>query len=795
MKFSENWLRQWVSPNVSSKELGERLTMAGLELDGLESAAPDFTGVIVAKIESTELHPDASKLKVCQVNVGNDELRQIVCGASNARVGLVTALATEGAILPGDVRIAAASLRGVESFGMLCASSELGLDDEDSGILELDENLSLGESLVDALGLDDVIFDIDLTPNRSDCLSVEGVAREVSALYQIPANFLDAAELSHDCEDQFTVEVVSAEECPRYCGRIIRDVNASAVTPTWMRERLRRGGIRCINIVVDISNYVMLELGQPMHAFDLDKLNNKVVVRMAQADEKLLLLGGKEIVLTREHLVIADEDRVLALAGIMGGNETAVQLETSHIFLESAYFDALAIAGKARYFGLHTESSHRFERGVDPQLAVRAIERAAELIKQYAGGKICPVTEVVNTSYIPNRPEISLSLSKVSKVLGIDIESSEVINMLESLACSVKEEIEGEILVTAPSYRFDLDIDVDLIEEIARLRGYDQFPTQVLSANIAVSGENKKSDSIFAIQQNLAALGYNEAAVFSFTEAKYCSLFFEGESKQLANPISTGLSNMRTSLWPGLCEAASYNLKRQQTTTKLFEVGRKYLVQPSGLEQTEVIAGIAIGESNPRQWGISHRAMDFYDMKGDLSMLFEKIGIENRVTYQAHSQIGLHSGKTAEICIDDQSVGVIGALHPNAAKVLGLSKREVVVFELKINEKLLNVPKTAFHPWSKLPQVRRDLSFTVSSEIPAQHLLDEIYSLQIRELQNIVIFSVYEGEGVPSGVKSVSLGLILQDFSSTLTEQEIEQIMTTIIFLLADTFKAELRST
>ncbi len=795
MKISENWLRQWVSPEVSSEQLGHQLTMAGLELDGLEAAAPDLSGVIVAKIESAEPHPDADKLQVCQVNVGNNETRQIVCGAKNARAGLVTALATEGAELPGGMKITAAKLRGVDSFGMLCASRELGLDEEGEGILELDENLALGESLAKALDLNDVVFDIDLTPNRSDCLSVEGIAREVSALYRLPINTPEMESVAKDVEDEFPVEVKSPQECPRYCGRVLREVNADAKTPMWMRERLRRGGIRAINIVVDICIYVMLEIGQPMHAFDLDKLSDKVIVRMAQAEEKLVLLDGKEISLNKDNLIIADANQVLALAGIMGGNETAVQLSTKNIFLESAYFNPLAIAGKARAFGLHTESSHRFERGVDSELPMRAIARASELIKKYAGANAGPINEVVSGQHLPVRQEILLSISKVSKVLGIEIEVAEVTSMLEALQCLVSKSSQDQILVTPPSYRFDLEIDVDLIEEITRLRGYDKFPTQVLSAKMRISGKKKKSDSIYTLQQNISALGYNEAVTFSFTEAKHCHLFFEGSPKQLANPISTALSNMRTSLWPSLCEAAGYNLKRQHATAKLFEVGRKYLDHASGLEQTEVIAGVAIGEANPRQWGVASRPIDFYDVKGDLDQLFEKAGIEERITYKAHSQLGLHSGKSAEISMDDQPIGVIGTLHPNVLKPLGLSKREVVVFELKLDEKLLNVPKTIFQSWSKFPQVRRDLSFTVDVETPAQSLLDEIHALQISELQDIVIFSVYEGEGVPSGAKSVSLGLILQDFSSTLTEQKIEQTMTDIISLLASKFKAELRST
>lgn len=795
MKFSENWLRQWVDPQITTEELGHQLTMAGLELDGIEPAAPDLTGVIVARIDSTEPHPDADKLQVCQVNMGNNETRQIVCGAKNARAGLVTALATEGAVLPGGLKIKAAKLRGVESFGMLCASNELGLDEESAGIVELDEDLVIGQPLMQALDLNDSVLDIDLTPNRSDCLSIEGVAREVAALNSLAMNVVDMPKIAQDIEDQFEVNVQSQSDCPRYCGRILRNVDTKASTPIWMQERLRRGGVRCINFVVDVCNYVMLELGQPMHAFDLDKLSDKIIVRMAQDNEKLILLDGKEIALDSSSLIIADSNKALALAGVMGGEESAVTTNTKHLFLESAFFNPITIAGKAREYGLHTESSHRFERGVDPELATRAIQRATQLIKQFAGANVGPVSEVVNSGHLPQREPIALSVSKVSNVLGVSVSSLEVISILEDLRCAVKHVDENNILVTPPSHRFDMQIDVDLIEEVARLKGYQDFPTQRLPACESESLSQQKSDSIFAIQECLSSLGYNEAVTFSFTEEKYCGLFYEGEVKRLANPISAALSDMRTSLWPGLCEAVSYNLKRQHTSVKLFEIGRKYLLQSSELLQTEVLAGVAVGDVVPRQWGETTRAIDFYDVKGDLEHLFVSLGINQAIKFEAHDQLGLHSGKTAMILINDQPMGVVGALHPNVLKPLGLAKREVVVFELNLDGKLLDKSRSEFKLWSKYPQVRRDLTFIVNQDIMANSILEAIYALQIRELQDIVIFSVYQGEGVPENAKSVSLGLILQDFSSTLTELQIEQTMIKIISLLSDQFSADLRST
>ena len=795
MKISETWLREWVNPRASTDELGERLTMAGLELDDIQNAAPDLNGVIVARIDAIEPHSNADRLKVCQVNVGNDQLQQVVCGASNARVNLVAAFATEGTVLPSGAKITAAQLRGVDSCGMLCSSAELGLDEDAEGLLELDDNLTLGEPLSAALNLIDIIFDIDLTPNRADCLSVHGIAREVSALYQTPITQQAPSKVASDCEDVFAIEVHAREECPRYCGRVLRDINAQAATPIWMRERLRRGGIRSISIIVDICNYVMLELGQPMHAFDLNKLNNGVTVRLASAQESLTLLDGREIKLTTDNLVIADSQNVLALAGVMGGSDSAVQLDTKNIFLESAYFDALAIAGKARTFGLHTESSHRFERGVDPELAAVAIERATALIIEYAGGLAGPVSEVTAQSKLPQAVKIALKIDTITNMLGIDIDTAEVAAIMESLGCAVEQKSSAEFIVTPPTFRFDLSIEADLVEEVARTRGYDRLPTAALAVSSKSVAVKNRSEAIFALQQQMAGLGYSEAVTFSFTESKFCELFTAGRAKTLANPISSELASMRTNLWPGLCLAANYNLKRQQSSVRMFEVGRKYLEKASGIDQIDVLAGVAIGEVYPRQWGLAARPIDFYDVKGDLTGLLESIGLGQKICFHPSSQVlGLHPGKTVEIFIEEKYLGVVGVLHPNVTKQLNLPSKDVVVFELMLNESTLNVPVTQFKAWSKFPSMRRDLTFTVDQNTSVQAMLDKIYSLQINELQNIVVFAVYQGKGVPEGRKSVSLGLILQDFSSTLTDKQVEKIMTNIISLLAESFKAQLRN-
>ncbi len=794
MKLSENWLREWVNPQASSEELGHRLTMAGLELDEMYAAAPDLSGVIVARIDEIQPHPDADRLNVCQVNTGNGKLQQVVCGASNARAGLVAAFATEGATLPGGTTITATKLRGVDSCGMLCSSAELGLDEDAEGLFELDSGRSLGEPLEKSLGLRDVIFDIDLTPNRADCLSVRGIAREVSALYKIPVSEIETNPVAPNCDDNFPVNVEASHECPRYCGRVLRDINARASTPLWIRERLRRSGIRSISLVVDICNYVMLECGQPMHAFDLNKLSDHITVRMARAEEPLTLLDGREVSLQADNLVIADSKGVLALAGVMGGLESAVELETTDIFLESAYFDPLTIAGKARKFGLHTESSHRFERGVDPKLANIALERASELIKEYSGARVGEVIEVVDSSELPVRAEIPLNIDVVGMQLGIETDADEIQATLKSLACEVTSKLPDKLHIVPPSFRFDLEIEADLVEEIARIRGYDQLPTTSLEVIHPATGSSSRTDWIYAAQQNLSSLGYHEAVTFSFSEQKFGELFGDSEAKVLANPISSELSSMRTSLWPGLCQAAEYNLKRQQSSVKLFEIGRKYLVSAGGVDQIDILAGMATGDLYPRQWGLPARPIDFYDVKGDLEWLFEQFGLTSLIRQDSESQKGLHPGKTLQLYLEDKFLGVIGILHPNTAKALNLPNRDVVVFELQLDLLAQCKHKNSFRAWSKFPLVRRDLSFTVGEAVPVQKILDKITSLQIKELQDIAVFALYQGEGIPQGRKSVSLGLILQDFSSTLTDQKVEQIMTDIISLLATTFKAQLRN-
>jgi len=796
MKFSEQWLREWANPNATTEELGQALTMAGLELDGIEAAAGTLDGVVVARIDAIERHPDADKLQVCSLDIGAAEQQQVVCGAANARLGLTVALATVGCTLPNGLQIKAAELRGVASNGMLCSLAELGLADEAEGILELGSDLVLGQSLHTALALNDQIFDIDLTPNRADCLSILGVAREVSALYQVALTEMpDSVVSEHADVSKVSVNVEAKEACPRYCGRVISDIDASAETPVWMRERLRRGGIRGINIIVDVCNYVMLELGQPLHAFDLDTLAQSIEVRYAQNAEKLILLDGNEITLKSDQLVIADANKALALAGIMGGLDSAVQTSSRQIFLESAFFDPIVIAGKARQFGLHTDASHRFERGVDPQLAPLALDRATALIQQLAGGHAGVKTEVMDAANMPQPVEITLNVQRAQQRLGLELTLDQVKRMFLGLHCEVRQDSATTLTVTPPSYRFDMAIEVDLIEEIARLIGYDQMPVAPLPTDAnAILSAASSSQSAYRLRQELAAMGYNEAVTFSFIEAEHAQVFSAEAGKRLANPISTDLSTMRTSVWPGLCLAASYNLKRQQSSIRFVELGRKYLPEAEGVSHCDVVAAVIVGEANPRQWSQPTRNLDFYDAKGDLESIFKELGISSRIRFQPTQAQGLHPGKTVAILLDGNAMGTLGVLHPEVASQFNMAGREVVVFEFQWSLDLIKIPRTAFKKWSKYPSVRRDLSLIVDEKLPVQALLETIYALNIASLQQLEVFSVYQGEGVPSSQKSISLSLILQDFSATLTDRQIEQSVAEIVSELQARCKAQLRN-
>ncbi|WP_455231694.1 phenylalanine--tRNA ligase subunit beta [Geopseudomonas aromaticivorans] len=790
MKFSEQWLRTWVNPQVARDELVARLSMAGLEVDSVTPAAGEFSGVVVGEILSTEQHPDADKLRVCQVSNGSETF-QVVCGAPNARPGIKIPFAMIGAVLGEDFKIKKAKLRGVESFGMLCSASELQISEENAGLLELAADAPVGEDIRSYLNLDDASIEVDLTPNRGDCLSVAGLAREVGALYDAPVTRPAIAAVPAVHDEVRSVEVLASKACPRYLGRVIRSVDLSRPTPLWMVERLRRSDVRAIDPAVDVTNYVMLELGQPLHAFDLAEIKGGVRVRMAEAGEQLVLLDGQEVTLRPDTLVIADHERALAIAGVMGGEHSGVAAGTRDLFLESAFFDTIAIAGKARSYGLHTDASHRFERGVDSQLAREAMERATALLLEIVGGQPGPIVEVVSQADLPQVAPVTLRAERIEQMLGLELPAAEVERLLTALGLKVASGA-GQWQVEIPSHRFDLSIEVDLIEELARLYGYNRLPVRYPQARLAPQPQSEARAELGQLRRLLVARGYQEAVTFSFIDPKWFELFHPGvQPLTLANPISADLAAMRASLWPGLVKALEHNLNRQQTRVRLFESGLRFVGQLDGLKQEPMLAGVICGSRQPEGWANGREAVDFYDLKADVEALLNFAGAGGEFTFVAGEHAALHPGQTARIERNGQLVGFMGALHPELAGVLGLDQ-PVFLFELVMAEVATGV-LPQFRELSRFPEVRRDLALLVAREVPAESLLADIRAQAGEYLTDLRLFDVYQGKGIDPLSKSVAVGLTWQHPSRTLNDEEVNENLQRIIASLGERFQATLR--
>ncbi|WP_127477112.1 phenylalanine--tRNA ligase subunit beta [Sulfurivermis fontis] len=791
MKFSAQWLREWVNPAVDIDTLSAQLTMAGLEVDAVAPVAETFTGVVVGEVLRVEKHPDADKLRVCQVNTGSGEPLNIVCGAANVRVGLRVPTATIGAVLPGDFRIKRSKLRGVESFGMLCSAKELGLAETSDGLLELPTDAPVGQELRTYLQLDDVIFELGLTPNRGDCLSIAGIAREVGVINRCAVTAPRIAAVAASSADAFPVNVSAAADCPRYAGRVIRGINPQAATPVWMAERLRRSGVRSLGPAVDITNYLLLELGQPMHAFDLAKLQGGIEVRRARAGEKLTLLNGSTVELDGETLVIADGRGPQALAGVMGGEATAVGEGTVDIFLESAFFAPEAIAGRARRYGLHTDSSHRFERGVSPVLQRDALERATALFIEITGGVPGPVVEVVHEAHLPRREPIVLRQARIKRVLGFELEPAEVTDVLTRLGLDVVQVAEGW-RVTAPAWRFDLTIEEDLIEELARIHGYDKLPSIRPVAALQMGAVPEGQVDLAQLRRLLVTRGYQEAVTYSFVAPEMQKLLDPGlEPLALANPISAEMAVMRTTLWAGLVQALAYNINRQQGRVRLFESGLRFLPGADGLRQERMIAGLAYGDVVPEQWGEPARVVDFFDLKGDVEALLALAGLNSAVRFVAATHPALHPGQSARIEYDGALLGWLGALHPVVADKLGLAA-PVLVFELAL-EPLLRGYLPRFRELSRFPAVRRDIALVVDSSLQVDAVLSVVRRAAPDTLRELKLFDLYTGKGIDPGRKSLALGLTLQADSRTLTDSEVDAALEAILAALKTELGATLR--
>jgi len=791
MKFSENWLRELVEIKADRAALAHALTMAGLEVEELTSLGEHLDGVVVAEIISAEKHPEADRLQVCKVDAGLAEPLKIVCGAPNARVGIKVPLAKVGANLPNGIAIKAAKLRGVESFGMLCSAKELAIDTDASGLLELPLDAPVGQPLAAYLGLPDASFELKLTPNRPDCLGLVGLAHDVAALFGSAVKATAQAPAAVTSSARRGIRLDAGKDAPRYLGRIVEGIDPTARSPLWLAERLRRSGLRSISAVVDVTAYVMLELGQPMHAFDNDKLHGDIVVRHARANETLKLLDGSEAKLDEKFVLIADEQNALAVAGVMGGFDSRVTDVTHNVFLESAHFVPAAIMGRARKLGLHTDASHRFERGVDPELPRRALERATELLLSIAGGKAGPVLVAENLAELPVPAAVTLRRARLKRVLGVEVADVEVARIFTALGMQVEATGEGW-RITAPSSRFDIEREEDLIEEVARIFGYDNIPTHTPAGALVLAIEPEARINELALREQLAARGYYEAVNLSFVAADLLARWgFVDRLVPLANPLSADLAIMRPSLLPGLIEALRHNRARQQERVRLFEVASVFEAGDPPRE-TPSVAIVACGNARAEQWGEPSRTLDFHDIKGDLDALIAWGGEPSRWSVHADALPGwLHPGRAARVARDGQTVGYLGALHPQLAKALDLGA-DVHVLELALEPVLARRLPSA-QPVSRFPTVRRDIAVDLPEEVSWSQIEQTVRSTLGTRLKEVQLFDRYSGKGVEAGRKSLAMGLILQDASRTLTDDDADRCVREAMAALEQTCKAKLR--
>lgn len=793
MKFSEQWVRQWLELNIDRDTLAAQLTMSGLEVDDVSPVAAPFSKVVVGQVVACAPHPDADKLRVTQVNIGQSEPLAIVCGAANCRQGLMVAVATVGAELPGGLLIREAKLRGEPSFGMLCSAKELGLSDAADGLLELPADAPIGMDVRQYLQLDDVTIEIGLTPNRADCLGMLGIARELAVINGVELLDKPQAPVAASIDEQRQVQLLAPAACPRYLGRVIRNINPQAVTPLWMAEKLRRCGLRSIDAVVDVTNFVLLELGQPLHAFDLDKIDGDISVRMAHAGEQLTLLDGQTVSLDDSTLVIADANKALAMAGIFGGADSGVSSDSRHIFLESAFFSPNAIAGRARRYGLKTDASHRYERGVDPALQRRAIERATELLLSIVGGEAGPVVEAQSAAHLPQHQPIILRRTRLAQLLGHAISDDTVGAILRRLGLQPEPVAEGWRCLS-PSFRFDIAIEEDLIEEVARIYGYDNIPNQAPYAALSMLAQDESQLPLGRVRALLVDRDYQEAITYSFVHPAEQQLLHPGvEALILPHPISLEMSVMRLSLWPGLLAAVRHNQNRQQGRVRLFESGLRFWPQADGeIEQRPMLAGVICGLAAPEQWGQSKRGVDFFDLKADVEALLALTGNDDSYRFVAISDDpALHPGQAARIERNGELLGRIGALHPQLVTALDLDG-PLFLFELdwlRLSQRQLPEAQEL----SRFPANRRDIAVVVAEDVSAAAILDVARKFGGNQLVGIDFFDLYQGRGVASGHKSLALSLTLQNLQRTLADDEIQAVVTGIVEGLKRELQATLR--
>ncbi len=792
MIFNKLWIDEWVKNDLSAEELSDMITMAGLEVDTVSDVADNFDHVVIGKVLECVPHPDSDHMHVTKVDVGNGEIFQIVCGAPNCREGLKVCASLIGAHVNG-ITIKKAKLRGVESNGMLCSFKELGMSEESNGIVELPEDAPLGMDIREYFKLNDKAIDVDLTSNRPDCLGMCGIAREIAVLLNKKFEYPVVNKVEPQISDVFPVEVENKAACPRYISRVIRGVNQKAKSPLWMVERLRRCGIRSVSPIVDVTNYVMLEYSQPLHSFDLNKIHDKIIVRNAHKDEPMTVLSGDEVKLHDNTLIIADSTGPVAMAGIFGGLNSGIDENTTDVMLESAYFAADAIKGRARQYGLNTDASHRFERGVDPMNQARAMERATALLIEIAGGKAGPLNEVVSSEHLPVYKDITLRLSKLEKVLGVAIDSDTVYSILDNLELNPRK-IDGGFVCVSPSFRFDIEIEEDLIEEIARIYGYNNIPNTTPVSDLTMVHEKEAVIEDREIKKVLCDVGYNEAITYSFTDPKVLSEFSDIKPLMLNTPISPELSAMRTSLLAGLSVVAKYNVNRQHRKVRLFEQGLRYIIDEkaeNGVRQEAMIAGISVGDICDENWHEKSRPVDFFDVKGDVENLIALNVNTSGFSFVRTTEKCLHPGQGADILLNGKKVGFVGMLHPLTQKALGF-KQPVGVFEIErcaVAERAIPV----YEPISKFPSVRRDFAFVIEKSVAVSALTDLIYEVGGNIVKDVKIFDVFEDESL-GDKRSVAVGVVAQALEHTLEDAEVDSLANRIIEEASKKLGAVLRS-
>jgi phenylalanyl-tRNA synthetase beta chain len=789
MKFSEKWLREFINPDINSEMLMHQLTMAGLEVDGIEPACPSFEGLVIAEVKTVSKHPNADKLQICEVDCGDENLLTIVCGAANVRQGMRTVLAKVGATLPGIDELKIVSLKGVSSSGMLCSAKEIGLSDDHNGIIDVSIHEPIGMHLKELIESNDNIIEISLTPNRGDCLSLVGIAREVAVFNKIDFSVPEVQLSDVNTSTERNIKLTAFKECPKYLGRVIENVDATVKPPLWLTEKLRRSGVRSINIIVDITNFVMLELGQPMHAFDNDFLHGDIEVRLSKSGEKIKLLDESHVDLKSGTLLITDESGPIAMAGVMGGFESAVNLTTANIFLESAFFTPNFISGEARQYGLHTESSHRFERGVDPELQAKAIERATQLVIKTCGGEAGRITEVLKNEELPKNSQVILRKSQIKRILGIEFENQFVTETFINLEMQCHYE-KNKWITVAPSHRFDINIEVDLIEELARIYSYDAIPVSAPSNKLKMHVPNEKQETVRCIREILINRDYNEVITYSFIDPKLNKLLHKKDNLLISNPIAPEFSEMRTSLLSGLLKTLQYNIKRQQQRIRIFETGLVFNNRED-LKQESHIAGLITGNINEKEWGKENILTDFYDVKRDVQTFASSLVHTSDIELLPSTSKILHPGQAVDLIVKGENAGYYGRLHPKICTELNIPIN-IYIFEIVIN-KILKKKKKCFKKISKYPSVKRDISIIISDEIRFEDVMKCAENYGTNLLLNVELFDVYQGESIEKGKKSLALRLTFQATSSTLTDEVIEAIMKKLVASLNNNFGAKLR--